>query len=221
MSTYLAYLSFAVSFISVFISGLLIYNYKKVHGFLLYFGIWSIAETILEITSTLLGTVFGIHNIFLFHINAFVEFIILILYFHTLFKEINGPGLKKYLWPGLFLIVMNSLFLQGFTQYNSNSLVALSLGVVFISLYYFIKLFETAMDIENKMFRLILTGAIMVIHSTQLIPLLFGNTIIASEKGQLTVIWIVRAAIVLIIKLIIFYTLLGHFMHSKKSKLAV
>lgn len=214
MKVLLVYLSWAIICFSIIISSLLIFNRSKINGFLYYFGIWMIIESILEISSTLTAA-FGFRNIFFFHINAVLEFTVLILYFNSLFKEIRGPEIHKILWPGLILILTNTLFFQDYTQYNSNALTPISLTMVFFSLFYFIKLFDEKMDLEKKLFRLILTGCILIIHCAQLFPVLFGNIMFELELREQSAIWVVRAVIVLITRVIIFYTLLGHFISHK------
>lgn len=217
MNDLLSYLSWFIIGISIIISGILIYKRKKISGFLFFFAIWAVFETSLEILSTFLGMI-GVNNLFLFHINAVVEFTLLTLYFDRLFKEIKGPEIKLILWPGLFLIMLNSLFIQDLTVFNSYSFTCISLGMVLMTIFYFIKLFEAKMELEKKMLRLILTGSILVIHSTQLFPVLFGNALITLGSENEAIIWIVRACIILLVKIIIFYTLIGHFMHLKDQK---
>ena len=218
MNSLLDYMAWSVLAISILISLLFIVIGIRGRSFLEYYGIWIIQGTFFELLSTSLAT-FGKHNLWAFHLNALVEFTVLILYFHILFKELHRPGIKFFIIPGLLLILTNSVFLQGLDKFNSHSLTAVSLGTVFISIFYFIRLFDSEMDLENKFFRVILTGSILIMHSTNLFPLLFGNALINLDYMAQDIIWVIRASVILVVKIIIFYTLIGHITHWGHQKM--
>lgn len=218
MNSLLDYLAWIIIVISLLVSFLFIFVKLSRQNFLSYYGIWIIQGTIFECLSTSIAA-FGRHNLWVFHLNVLVEFTVLIFYFHILLQELKRPGIKLFIFPGLLFILANSFFLQGLDQFNSNSLTVVSLITVFLSIYYFIRLFDSDMELEDKFLRVILTGSILVMHSVHLFPLLFGNALLELDPMAQDIIWVIRASVILVVKIIIFYTLIGHITHWGHQKM--
>lgn len=195
--------------LSVLLAGLTIIRFKAFSGYLRYYGLWMINSAIMETASKLLVD-FDYQNLFLFHLNAVIEYSLLVLLFNHLLKDIGHKGIHFILFPGIAVILLNSLFIQTPDTFNSYSLTLISLGTVLFCVYYFILLSDLSWSLDKKMFQAILIGAILVLHVSSLIPILFGNHLVLMELNKQYIIWILRACIVLVVKIIMFYTLLSY-----------
>lgn len=64
--------------------------------------------------------------------------------------------------------------------------------------------------LDKKMFLAILIGAIFILHISSLLPILFGNHLVLMDLNEQYIVWLLRACIVLVVKIILFYTLLSY-----------
>lgn len=203
-------LVWSVAVVSVLTAFLVIFKFRKFTDYLQYYIFWLINGAFMEILSMILAF-YGITNLFVFHLNALTEFSILVLFFNALFTEKNGKGIRLVLYPGISLILLNSVFIQPPDTINSYPLTLISFGTMLIAIFYFIKLTDIEMSLDNKLFRTILVGSVFIMHGTSLFPLLFGNYLMVNfDWNSQMMVWLVRASVIMIVKLIIFYTLLSH-----------
>ena len=163
--------------LSVLLAGLTIIMFKAFSGYLRYYGLWMINSAIMETASKLLVDL-DYQNMCLFHLNAVIEYSLLVLLFNHLLKDIGHKGIHFILFPGIAVILLNSLFIQTPDTFNSYSLTLISLGTVLFCVYYFILLSDLSCSLDKKMFQAILIGAILVLHVSSLIPILFGNHLV-------------------------------------------
>lgn len=152
----------------------------------------------------------GVENLFLFHVNAILEYSLLVLFFDSLLKSSGYRGIYFMLFPGILAILINTLFIQKIDMFNSYSLTMISLATVLICIYYFILLSDMVLSLDKKIFQAIVVGSIFVIHSSSLVPLLFGNFLVTMEHNTQVIVWILRACIILVVKIIMIYALLPH-----------
>ena len=195
--------------LSVLLAGLTIIRFKAFSGYLRYYGLWMINSAFMETASKVLVD-FDYQNLFLFHLNAVIEYSLLVLLFNNLLKDVGHKGIHFILFPGVVLILCNSLFIQTPDTFNSYSLTLISLATVLFCVYYFIQLSDLSWTLDKKMFQAILIGAILVLHVSSLIPIIFGNHLVLMDLNEQYIVWILRACIVLVVKIIMFYALLSY-----------
>lgn len=202
-------LVWAVISVSIILGGLTIYRWRDFTGYLRYYTLWIINGAVMEILSKYLADN-GISNLFLFHINALSEFVLLVLFFDILYKNSGFKGIRFVLIPGVMLIVFNSLYVQTVDSFNSYTLTAISFGVVLLSIDYYIRLIDVEISADRKMFKMIVVGSIFILHISNLVPILFSNYLLNIVGSTQIIVWLLRACVVLIVKILVFYTLLSY-----------
>ncbi len=202
-------MAFGVLGVSIILSGLVILKFKELNGYLKYYGIWILIGTFIELSSHVLVN-FHIPNLFLFHLNALFEFVLLVFFFNVLFTDIGDKGVKFILWPGVVAICFNSIFVQQPDTFNSYSMTLISLGTIVLGVYYFIRLSDIEMSLDKKLLRMFMVGSVLITHSSNMIPVLFGNYLLTVDTNTQMIVWILRACIILVVKIVIFYTLLSY-----------
>lgn len=195
--------------LSVLLAGLTIIRFKAFSGYLRYYGLWIINSAFMETAAKLLVDL-DYQNLFLFHINAVIEYTLLVLIFDHLLKDIGQKGIHFILFPGIAAILLNSIFVQTPHTFNSYSLTLISLATVLVCVYYFFLLSDMSWTLDKKMFQAILIGAIFILHISSLLPILFGNHLVLMDLNEQYIVWLLRACIVLVVKIILFYTLLSY-----------
>ncbi|MBK8623027.1 MAG: hypothetical protein IPN79_15055 [Saprospiraceae bacterium] len=127
-----------------------------------------------------------------------------------LFTDIGDKGVKFILWPGVVAICFNSIFVQQPDTFNSYSMTLISLGTIVLGVYYFIRLSDIEMSLDKKLLRMFMVGSVLITHSSNMIPVLFGNYLLTVDTNTQMIVWILRACIILVVKIVIFYTLLSY-----------
>jgi hypothetical protein len=161
---------------------------------------------------------YSIHNIYLIHVHSLIEYGLLIVFFDKLFTKAGKKSPIIMLYPGLALILFNSVFIQKIDTFNSYSLTAISFVVVLLCIYYFYVLSDLNYTLDKKLFLSITVGSVFILHTSSLIPLLFSNFLLNAKSENEIVIWLLRALIILIIKILTFYALLPY-LFSKRIQI--
>ncbi|MBK9257723.1 MAG: hypothetical protein IPM42_19875 [Saprospiraceae bacterium] len=210
------YIIWCIIILSVLLAGLTIIRFKSFTGYLKYYGLWIIVGTFMEVFSKFLADN-GYSNLFLFHINAIIEFSLVVLIFDALLKNLGDKGIVYFLFPGILIILINSLFIQEIDTFNSYTLTLISLWSILTSIYYFFRLSDVVMSLDKKLFKIIIVGSILILHSSALIPILLSNYLLNMNLNTQMIVWILRGCTTIVVKVIIFYTLLSY-MYSDEIK---
>ena len=210
----LEYIAWSNATISLLIATITLSRINRLSRYLKYFGYWLISGAVIELASTTLAH-FSFNNLFFFHVNSLLEFVILTCFFDSLFSEIGIKGVKKIIYPGILLILINSIFFQSISVFNSYALVGVSIYLMTISLVYFKKLADLEVTLDEKMLRVIFVGAVFVTQACNLIPSIFGNYLITIDSNVQALIWVLRACIMLVVKIILVYVLMSVFFHKQ------
>jgi hypothetical protein len=202
---------------SVFQVVFFIYNIRKFNGPFFVFVLWILASASIDAVSIFMAK-YSIHNIYLIHVHSLIEYGLLIVFFDKLFTKAGKKSPIIMLYPGLALILFNSVFIQKIDTFNSYSLTAISFVVVLLCIYYFYVLSDLNYTLDKKLFLSITVGSVFILHTSSLIPLLFSNFLLNAKSENEIVIWLLRALIILIIKILTFYALLPY-LFSKRIQI--
>ncbi|MEY4903950.1 MAG: hypothetical protein RLZZ292_1765 [Bacteroidota bacterium] len=172
-----------------------------------------------EVASTGYIKIFHSNNLFFFHGFAIFEVWILSIFFfefyekHTVFLNKNTV-----LIPAVVFLIINSLFIQPITTFNSHGLTLVGIVAIACCVYAFYLMLEKESRFpfyqEVKWFII----AIFLAHSGMLIVELFSNQILRLEKNQQSIIWAMRTTLILITRLIFLYIAIQTFRVEKNGK---
>jgi len=192
---------------------------KKMNGALMLVGIYLISESFIEIGGYFSTKLFGI-NIYLLHINVLFEFVFLGLIFFKLFLSFNRKiPIYWILFIGVPLIILNTLFLQPWNTFNTNSYTVVSGLIIAACIYYFYLSLENKPSEYNTLINRVV-AYLLIMHCTSIIIVLFSNLIL--EIPSMTtkkLFWRTRGAIQLIAKSMLLYALIRYYKNPFKKQI--
>ncbi len=173
-------------------------------AFLFFVGYWSIMSYSLKIFGAFIGFSFliqtssftipylGYHNLWLLHIFTLGEFIILSLFYRQLFTK--NPKLKQfiaYFLPiGSLLIILNTIFLQSLTEYNSYAKTFVQCFTIAYSVYYFYILSTREILTEQRFKALhLINSAILLYYAGSFFIFMFANISVLISGEMSTSFW--------------------------------
>lgn len=200
-------ISEVILWVSIITSLLIVVIYTKLNIPNQLFCISLILSTVVELFAMSWANL-GKNNLIFFHINTLLEFTLLTLFFSSLFSFKSRGILWWILGLGMTFIVSNTLIVQPIYIMNTISLTALSIYFIGCTLYYFYKNIDQEDFQEQKKFTNYAVTSIFVVHSLSMMVMLFGNYLMTSTSIIQDAIWILRASVTLIVKLLILIQLL-------------
>lgn len=185
------------------------------------FGVYVVAVALFELLSYSLVFVFksSHNNLYLLHLYTLVEFVFIGLFFAKLFDlfEWKLPyGLLLFL--GSILIILNSIFIQPFDEYNSFSRTPVQLVFMlgcFAAFYFFTHRNYPWPD--RGMVKMFLI-ALLLKYSGSLFLYLFGNQIALLQTETQKALWLVNASLNFIAQVIILIAITGWVIADKKDE---
>ena len=157
---------------------------------------------------------FKMNNLRFIHLYTVLDFVLLSVLLRRVIMLLKGKFDIQIIYiPVLILLVLNTVFLQGLDIYNSNASTLSSITIIGFCLYSFALLlndsaerasYET--DNSTSNIKLILTG-IFISHATALSVMFLSNMILQISSEQTLIIWMIRAIMILIAKVLFFIAL--------------
>lgn len=207
MNQSLSILTILISVVAVVTSILGCIVYPKTNSANKYFIIFLVLSTVIELLSSSWAKE-GRNNLIFFHINTFVEFTLLTIFFMSIYEENKRYLFKWILCIGLLFILFNSLFIQKIDTYNSISLTTVSLFLIGCCLYYFYLVIGHRVGIFQHTFTKYAVFSIFSLHIVSLMVLFFGNLLLNVKGTFVDMIWTIRALIIFFVKLLILIQLI-------------
>lgn len=206
MAEFYSFISYGIIGIAIFITLLLLVQVKKLIPSFKIVTYYLMLSTVTEVCALVTAKVYHVNNLIFFHIFAPLELILLGWFFFDFYKKYEIKlSFAKVVSPFIGLLILNSLFLQPYTTYNSYALTLVGLLVIAMSLYAFYLMLEEDREIpllfEIKWFMI----SFFIMHCSSLMVLFFSNMILSLSKEQQLIIWVIRAFITLIVKLLQLY----------------
>lgn len=158
------------------------------------------------------------NNLFVLHIFTFLEFTIVGFAFQIIYKQFkkNIP-LTAFVIIGAILIVLNSIFLQDTSTFNSYSYTFDSLFILAASLYYFTLTLEQPSKLIHEKVTLAIIVYLFVFHSVDLIFFCFVNEIMEVSRESLGHLQGFRSYVLLCMRIYLLYYLVIYTRSNKKS----
>lgn len=161
------------------------------------------------------------NNFWLLHLLTFFEFILLSLFYYHLFIEKKAfQKLIQILLPILsILIILNSIYLEPITFYNSNAKSVTQAIIISYSVYYFyvVSTKEILTDSYHKTIHLINSG-ILFYFAGSLFIFMFGK-LSTLMKGSTWGVFVIFNSFIYVIFLIIVFISLWRVTHMKREEL--
>ncbi len=220
MVEFFDYIPHLVIVVTAIASILLGFNYLALNTLMQKVVIYIFVGCLFEIASFSYIKIFHANNLFFFHGFAMFEVWILSVFFFEFYKK-HGIFIQKnyVLLPALGFLIINSLFIQPITTFNSNGLIVVGVVTIAYCIYAFYLMLEKEISFlfyqEVKWFII----AIFLAHSSIFIFELFSNQIILLlEKNQQQFVWRMRSALLLFTRLIFLYIAIKSFRLKKDGK---
>jgi len=152
-----------------------------------------IANLIVELVSRYLFNR-GINNLWLLHLFTIIEFNVLSYYFFNLYGWKIRTKHKIYFIIMNVLIILNSIFLQDITGFNSYAKSVVQISIIVLAIGYFIRRTEYQNDErDERRTNNLIVAALLFYYSTSLFIFMFSN-LVNDYFGKLpTEFWILNA----------------------------
>lgn len=218
MNGYLNILGLLILFVLVLSSVLGLYLYPKMNVANKYFVVYILTSTIIEFFAKSFANM-GINNLVFFHISVILDFIILTYFFSHVLGMAGEKITRWVLVLGILLFLFNSLWVQTIYTYNSINLTISGIYLISCCLWYFYHTIDHQEENMQHTFTQYAVYSIFILQFISIMVLFFGNTLLSMEKDKQSIIWNVRASIILLVKLIILFQLIQNWRHLLSSKL--
>ena len=149
----------------------------------------------------------GMNNLPLLHFYTFFEFFFLSLFYRS-FLSPDEESRRKFNYFIVTIcgsIILNSLFLQPLTRFNSNVKTLTQIVYIGYAIYYFFKA-QSSEEVVAVYSINLLTSGILIYYAASLFIFMFGNIMIKLKEVN-TIIWVVNTMLYLGLQLLIFYWL--------------
>lgn len=206
MGSLYSFICYGAIGLAVFIVILLFTQFSKLSPTFKIVTYYLALSAVTEVCALVTAKLYQVNNLFYFHIFAPLELILLGWFFFDFYKK-QGKDLPFtiIISPFVGLLILNSLFLQPYYTFNSYGLTLVGVLVIIMSLYAFYLMLEEDREIpllfEIKWFMI----SFFIMHCSSLMVLFFSNMIMSLSKDQQLLIWIIRALIILIVKILQLY----------------
>lgn len=178
-------------------------SFKREFRFLRYYLLWGLliqaAAKVLYVQS--------MNNLPLLHLYTLVEFILLSLFYGDMLQldRKSKRNLQYFMLVISLLIILNSIFLQPLTRFNSNVKTLTQILYIGYAVYYFFR----AQSSEEHAFPLIFNlfnSGILVYYAASLFIFMFSNVFL-DLQGRHQFFWILNSGLYLVFQLLILYGL--------------
>ena len=133
------------------------------------------------------------NNLFIVHLYTLGAFTFCSLFFQRLFRRLKADFLKnEYLLIGILLIVLNSIFIQDLTTYNSYSKTISQLIIISLCILAYSLMTLKEYDFDDKESVKIFIAAILLSCSMSTILYLFSNQILHMSQATQEGIWMIN-----------------------------
>ena len=198
-SSYVMYFSMLLALVSLIF-------YWKFDKALKYFAIYLIMGGCIEYLALEFAKRLG-HNLFLLHLYTILEFIILSAFFKVIFDQLGSKfSMLKFTILVVLLCILNSIFIQPIEGFNSYATTLVGLILIVYSIYTFYLLLDKT-DTSLRSIKW-LVGGVFVYQMTSFIILASANILINITTDSDVILWMLRAFIILITKMIFGFVLL-------------
>jgi hypothetical protein len=138
-----------------------------------------------------------INNLPVFHFFTIIEFILLSLFFGSVYKD-KRYSVFSYVIIGIFTIlsVLNTLFIQDLYKFNTYSRSLEAIILMCYCIYYFYYLIKQSTPLTNS--ATWYASGIFIYFSTSFIIFIMSNITLTIDKELNRIIWLVHATMVLV-----------------------
>lgn len=157
-----------------------------------------------------------VNNLYLLHFYTLVEFLLITLFYHQVFKHILIWRKNIFWFTGLMslLIVANSIFLQPITVFNTNAKTLTQVIIVAYAVSYFIQATYDKLSSYLIVLKTI-NSAILLYYTGSLFIFMFGNVFFQLDDFH-KIFWVANALLYLIFQLLVF-TAIWQFRQTKST----
>ena len=170
-------------------------------------GFFLILNLVTEIISRVLFTS-GTNNLYLLHIYTLFEFLTWSLFYKYQFT--TKEKVQKFYWPFVFiiavLIILNSIFIEPITGFNSNSKTLVQLIIIGYAIYYFFINFGiTDFSTPENQSALWINFATMLYYSGSLFIFMFMKMLVSSDTDTTSInsFWLINVLLNVIFQFLI------------------
>lgn len=211
----LTYIFGQVSILIGMITSLLILiRFNKVPVEMQIFGIYFIISSCIDLI-ILTSAQANITNLAFVHLFTLIEFTFMVLFFRACSQwHASKINFSLLLWPGMALILINSLFVQGLDVFSSYSASLVAGIVVALSIRF---LYHT-MDMEEAIFLGILkkiVGFLLVYYAVSMVVIVFSNQLLTIPIEWHRMIWIIRGMTLMALRIMVGYVVIKYFIRSQ------
>jgi hypothetical protein len=202
-------ISFANTAVTILVISLILYllKFRKLPIEIKVMGLFLTLNLLTEVISKSLFEL-GVNNLYLLHIYTFFEFLTWSLFYKYLLN--SKSKIKNYYWPFVcfiaVLIILNSIFLEPVTGYNSNSKTLVQIIIIGYAIYYFFSNFGiTDFSIPENQSVLWINFATMLYYSGSLFIVIFMKMLISNDSDTTSYngFWLFNALLNVIFQLLI------------------
>lgn len=199
-------IGFFVGKISIFIgllaSFLMLFDFRKLPLFFRLLALFYIGSASIDLINHSFA-VSGLNNLLFVHLFTLIEFCTMTLFFREVSKMHNSRlNFGLLLWPGIILIILNTLFIQGLDMFSSYSASMVAAMVIVLSVRF---LYHT-MDSDQSQLQILskkVISLLLVYYSISLVVITFSNEMLSIPREWQNAVWFTRSFVLLVFRVMI------------------
>lgn len=188
-------------------SVIVILQWQKMPKHLKFFSSFILFSFIIQVSSIIIiDYLKHASNLWLLHTFTLGEYILLSLFYFYLFEENSKfKTIIKIILPiGTILIILNTILLQPFSEFNSNAKTFVQVLLISYAIYYFY-IVSTKEILTNSYVKAIhiINSAVLLYYSGSLFIFMFSNLAISLYKGISLGFWLFNSILYLIFIIVV------------------
>lgn len=203
--------SYGLNFLGI-IYGLMVvlifFSLPKSQKTLVIIEIYLLVNILTDIISSSLAKK-GLNNLFIIHIYSLIEFLFIGIIFYNLIKNTRTRTIVKYATIiGSIFIILNSIFIQDFSEFNSYANGFASFVIIVYSLLYFSDLLNNPPQFFQESIIKWIMITVFIYHCISIIALLFSNYLLLVSPESMKVVFFIRLLVAISVTIICVYQFL-------------
>lgn len=156
------------------------------------------------------------NNLPLLHFYTLVEFVLISLFYHQIFKQnlIWSKNIRWFIASVLALILANSIFFQPITVFNANTKTLTQVIYIAYAVGFYLNATHHQAESYHNVLKTV-NSAILLYYTGSLFIFMFSNVLLGLEQSH-NLFWVANAVLYLIFQLLVF-TAIWKFRQTKST----
>lgn len=189
-------------FIGLLVSLLILIDFRKLPVFFRLLALFYIGSASIDLINHSFA-VSGLNSLLFVHLFTFIEFCTMTLFFREVSKMHHSRlNFELLIWPGLILIILNTLFIQGLDMFSSYSASMVAAMVIVLSVRFLYHTMDSETSHQLSLSKKVI-GLLLVYYSISLVVITFSNEMLSIPREWQNGVWFIRGIVLLVFRVMI------------------